>query len=160
MDVRIVQFPETRVAVAEHRGPPSLEHETSRRLIAWRIANRLPPERHATYGVHYTDPASTAAADHRVDFCVAFEHDVTPNAHGIVGKTIPGGRCAVARHLGSRDYVGEADELSAAWLPASGEAQRDFPIFFHYVNVGPQVRDEDMITDVYLPLRQRSPIIG
>lgn len=35
----------------------------------------------------------------------------------------------------------------------SGEALRDFPIFFHYVNVGLHVQEHDMITDVYLPLR-------
>ena len=38
-------------------------------------------------------------------------------------------------------------------LPASGEAAGDFPIFFHYVNVGPDVKEADMITDVYLPLK-------
>jgi len=26
------------------------------------------------------------------------------------------------------------------------------PIFFHYVKLGPNVREQDMITDVYLPL--------
>ena len=46
-----------------------------------------------------------------------------------------------------------AVHLYEDWLPASGESLRDFPIFFHYVNVGPNVREEDMITDVYLPLR-------
>jgi AraC family transcriptional regulator len=35
----------------------------------------------------------------------------------------------------------------------SGEIPGDFPIFFHYVNVGPVVREEEMITNVYLPLR-------
>jgi len=29
----------------------------------------------------------------------------------------------------------------------------DFPVFFHYVNVGPDVPEHEMITDVYLPLR-------
>ena len=29
----------------------------------------------------------------------------------------------------------------------------EFPILFHYVNVGPEVKDHEMITDVYLPLR-------
>lgn len=38
------------------------------------------------------------------------------------------------------------------WLPDSGEQLRDYPLFFHYVNVGPDVKPEDMITDVYLPL--------
>ena len=35
----------------------------------------------------------------------------------------------------------------------SGEAASGDPSIFHYVNVGPGVRDEDAITDVYLPLR-------
>ena len=29
----------------------------------------------------------------------------------------------------------------------------EFPWFFHYVNVGPNVQTHEMITDVYLPLR-------
>ena len=153
MDVRIVDFPATRVAAVEHRGPPALEHETARRLVAWRIANGLSPERHASYGVHYTDPWTTPPAEHRVDFCVAFAGPVAPNDEGVVAKTIPGGRCAMVRHHGSRENVGAAAYLYEEWLPASGEAAGDFPIFFHYVNVGPHVREEDMITDVYLPLR-------
>ena len=153
MDVRIVEFPETRVAVAEHRGPPALEYETSRRLIEWRKLNRLPPTGHRTYGVHYTNPYTTPAAEHRVDFCVSFDGVVAPNAHGIVGKVIPANRCALARHSGSRAHNSAAPFLYEEWLPGSGEAAGDFPIFFHYVNVGPEVREEDMVTDVYLPLR-------
>jgi AraC family transcriptional regulator len=37
MDVRIVIFPETKVAAIEHFGPPSLEHDTARKLIAWKL---------------------------------------------------------------------------------------------------------------------------
>lgn len=153
MDVRIVEFPQTRVAAVEHRGPPALEHETARRLVAWRIERRLPPERHATYGVHHTDPRTTPPDAHRVDLCVAFDGEVAPNAHGIVSKVIPACRCAVARHVGSRDDVRAARWLHEVWLPASGETAGGFPPFFHYVNVGPGIRDEDMITDVHLPLR-------
>ena len=43
--------------------------------------------------------------------------------------------------------------LYREWLPQSGERLGDFPIFFHYVNVGPEVKEHDMITDVYLPLK-------
>jgi AraC family transcriptional regulator len=153
MNVRIVEFPATRVAAIEHRGPPELEHATARRLVAWRIAHRLPPERHAAYGVHYTDPRTTPPAEHRVDFCVAFDGEVPPNPDGIVAKTIPAARCAVARHHGSRAHVSAAAYLVEEWLPASGEEAGDLPIFFHYVNVGPGVREDEMLTDVYLPLR-------
>jgi DNA gyrase inhibitor GyrI len=41
MNVEIVTFPETRVAVIEHRGAPSLEHATALKLVEWKIQNRL-----------------------------------------------------------------------------------------------------------------------
>ena len=153
LSVRIVDFPETRIAAVEHRGPPEREHDTARRLIEWRLANRVSPDRHRTFGIHYTDPRKTPAAEHRVDFAVEFAHEVARNPQGVVGKLIPAGRCAVARHLGSRANVSAAEYLYEVWLPGSGESLRDFPIFFHYVNVGPQVSESEMVTDVYLPLR-------
>jgi AraC family transcriptional regulator len=153
MDVRIVEFPETKVAVVEHHGSPHLEHETARKLIAWRKRNQLGRDRHRSYGVHYTDPYTTPPADHRVDFCVSVDFDVPPNAEGVVNKVIPRGRCALARHLGSRAHVAAAEFLYREWLPRSGEALGDFPIFFHYVNVGPDIDEDDMITDVYMPLK-------
>ncbi|MCC6430999.1 MAG: GyrI-like domain-containing protein [Gemmatimonadaceae bacterium] len=153
MDVRIVEFPETPVAAVEHRGPPQLEHETAKRLVAWRLRNQLPRDQHRSYGVHYTDPYTTPPADHRVDFCLSVEFEVSPNAEGVINKIIPGGRCAVARHIGSRAHNAAAVFLYREWLPQSGETVGEFPMFFHYVNVGPDVREQDMITDVYLPLK-------
>jgi AraC family transcriptional regulator len=153
VNVQIVVFPETRIAALEHRGPPGREYETVRRLIEWRLANRLHPARHRSYGIHYDDPRTTPPEDYRADFGISVEHDIPPNPQGVINKTIPGGRCAVARHLGSRENVTAAAYLYDVWLPASGEALRDFPMFFHYVNVGPHVSEREMITDVYLPLR-------
>ena len=153
MNVQIVHFAETKVAIVEHRGPPHLEHETVRRLIEWRIANRMHPDRHRTYGIHYNDPRAAPPADYRADFGISVESDIPSNPQGVVNKTIPGGRCAVARRFGSRENVSAAVYLYEVWFPESGEALGDFPIFFHYVNVGPTVQDHEMITDVYPPLR-------
>jgi AraC family transcriptional regulator len=38
-------------------------------------------------------------------------------------------------------------------MPGRVLRPRDFPIFFHYGNVGPDVKEAEMITDVYLPLK-------
>jgi AraC family transcriptional regulator len=152
IDVRIEQFPETPVAVAEHHGPAEREYETARKLIEWRIAHRLSPANHRSFGVHYTDPQAVAPSDHRVDFCVTYDLPVQPNAQGVINKIIPANRCAVARHFGSRRFNHTAVYMYREWLPASGEQLGNFPVFFHYVNVGPDVREDDMITDVYLPL--------
>ncbi|HQT90859.1 MAG TPA: GyrI-like domain-containing protein [Candidatus Kryptobacter bacterium] len=154
MDVQIVIFPETKVAAIEHLGPPALEHETVRKLISWKLENGLlDPLKYRSYGVHYTDPPTTPPHEHHVDSCLSIEEDVGPNPYGIVNKVIPGRRCARVLHVGSRSYIKAAVYLYEQWLPQSGESPGDFPIFFHYVDVGPNVREEDMITDVYLPLK-------
>ena len=153
MEVKIVDFPETKVAVLEHLGPPETEHESIKKLISWRIEHKLPFDKHQSYGVHYNDPTSTPPDKYRVDLCVSVEADVPQNSHGVINKIIPSGRCALARHIGSRENVAPAKYLYKEWLPISGEKLRDFPIFFHYVNVGPDIQEREMITDVYLPLQ-------
>jgi AraC family transcriptional regulator len=78
---------------------------------------------------------------------------VKPNPFGITSKVIPRNRCALARDIGSRYNNQAVVYLYEQWLPQSGEMPGGFPAFFHYVNVGPNLREEEMITDVYLPLR-------
>jgi len=153
LEVAIVAFPETKIAALEHRGPPNLEYQTLEKFIAWRREHHLTPDRHRSYGIHYNDPRTTAPCDYRVDFCASIEHDIPANPLGVVNKIIPAGRCALIRHIGSREYIASAVYLYDIWLPASGEVLRDFPMYFHYVNVGPLVATDEMITDVYLPLR-------
>lgn len=153
MQVDIVDFPETLVAAIEHRGPEHLTYNTTRKFIEWRRANGLPPGRGHTYGVHYSDPDSTAPEDYRLDLCLSVSEPVAPNPQGVTTKTIPAGRCARVRHVGSRHHIHPAEWIYREWLPASGEQLRDYPLFFHYVNLGPDVKEADMITDVYLPLK-------
>lgn len=154
MDVEIVTFSETKVALIEHHGPPALEYETARKLIAWKLENRLlDSSKYRSYGIHYTDPHTTPPSEHRVDFCLSVEDDVGPNPYGIETAFIPSRRCARARDIGSRSDNRAAAYLRETWLPESGESVGDFPMFFHYVNVGPNVKEEEMVTDVYLPLK-------
>ncbi len=154
MNVEIVTFPETKVAAIEHAGSPTLEYETVRKLIAWKLENRLlDPLIYRNYGIHYTNPRNTPPSKHRVDFCLSLGEDVRENPYGIVGKIIPSLRCARARDIGSRSENKAAVYLYETWLSQSGESPADFPMFFHYVNVGSNLRQEDMITDVYLPLK-------
>lgn len=153
VNVAIVMFPETRVAAISHVGHPSEEHATARKLIAWKIGNRLlDPALHRSYGLHHTDPRSIDPSKYRVDFCLSFDGAVAENAHGITGMTIPGLRCAVARDVGSRSDNKAAQFLYDAWLPASGETLSGHPLIFHYVNVGPGVQAHEAITDVYMPI--------
>lgn len=154
MDVRIVTFPETQVASITHLGPPEAEHFTVRKLIAWKLENRfLDPAKYRSYGLHYTDQRIVKSEEHRVDFCLSIDGDVADNPHGIERKTIPRMKCAYARDIGSRLNNRAAAYLYEKWLPCSGEELSGYPIIFHYVNVGPSVKDEEAITDIYMPLK-------
>jgi AraC family transcriptional regulator len=153
MQVNIIDFPETMIAALEHHGPEHLVYNTTRKFIEWRQANGIKPGQGNTYGIHYSDPVSTLPEDYRLDICVSVDNPVAENPQGVVNKAIPAGRCAIVRHRGSRDYIPAADYLYRKWLPESGEELRDYPPFFHYINVGPDVKDKDMLTDIYLPIK-------
>lgn len=154
MKVKIVKFPETKVASITHLGSPEQEHVTARKLIDWRIQNRLLDQsKYRSYGLHYTDPRTIEPSKYRVDFCLSIEGAVDQNDAGIVEKVIPSLKCALARDVGSRSNNQAARYLIEEWLPNSGEELSDFPLIFHYVNVGPNVKEHEAITDVYLPLK-------
>jgi AraC family transcriptional regulator len=155
MNVKIVEFEETQVAALEHRGPPERVDDSARIFIEWRKTSRSSPKESCkTFGVAYDNPDTTAPGDFRFDICGEVNEAVPRNPQGVVNKIIPGGRCAVARHLGSHDRIGEsAYHLYRDWLPRSGEELRDFPLFFHYLNLMPETPEHELITDLHLPLK-------
>ncbi|MEZ5277709.1 MAG: GyrI-like domain-containing protein [Opitutaceae bacterium] len=154
MNVEIVIFPETRVAAIEHQGSPALEHDTVRKLVSWKIENRLLDQaKYRTYGLHYADPRTAEPSEYRAEFCLSIDRPVGTNGYGIYEKLLPSLRCARARDIGSRLNNRAARYLFEVWLPGSRETWTGHPAIFHYVNVGPGVKEAEAITDVYLPLK-------
>ena len=155
MQVRIITAEAATVAVLEHRGSPALLNDSVQKFIAWRKSTGLSPvTSSATYGVAFDDPNTTAPEKFRFDICGAVSESVPANDYGIVNKVIPGGRCAVVRHEGSPDHIGGSIyHLYRNWLPHSGEELRDYPVFFHYINLRPDTPEHKLLTDVHLPLK-------
>ena len=155
MQVKIIDFPETAIAALEHRGTPELVNDSARVFIEWRKSSGLSPVKTSlTFGIAYDDPETTEPARFRFDICGSVTAPVPDNPQGVINKVIPGGRCAVVRHLGSHDRIGEsAYYLYREWLPRSGEELRDFPLYFHYLNLLPDAQEHQLLTDVYLPLK-------
>ena len=155
MNPSIVHFPKTRVATLEHRGPAEALMGSVARFIEWRRSCKdSPVATSRTLGIAYDDPKTTPANDFRFDICGELLGELRTNDAGIIEKTIPALRCAVARHTGSTDAIGKTvHELYAKWLPESGEQPGDFPVFFHYIERMPEVADHEQVIDVYLPLR-------
>lgn len=152
--VRIADFPETKLAVLEHKGPPAGVPASVQRFIAWRKAHGTPPSRSATYNILYDDPKTTPPADFRMDICCAVTGAIAENGEGVVNRTIPAGRCAVLRHKGPLDFAEAAIRaLYRDWLPQSGEELRDFPLFVQRLSFFPDVPEHEAETDIFLPLR-------
>jgi len=153
-DVQVVHFPETKVALLEHRGDPRRLGDSIRAFIAWRREQGLPPSRSATFNILYDDPATVAPEAHRFGLCAATERDVAANAQGVMASTLAGGRCARLRHVGSDDTLaGTVRFLYAQWLPQSGEELRDAPLFVQRVRFFPDVPEHEAVTEVFLPLK-------
>lgn len=155
MQVDVVSFPETRIAVMEHRKSPDLVNESVAQLISWRKETGLSPIKTSdTYGVAYDDPKVVSSDNFRFDLCASVQNDVPENRYGIVNKIIPTGKCARLRHLGSHASLSQKVYfLYREWLPESGEELRDFPCFFQYIQRMPDVLEHEQVTDVFLPLR-------
>jgi len=154
MNVEIVEFEEIEVAVKEHRGSPKRLNYSVSEFIDWRKATSYSPVATSkTFGVAYDDPENTTPDKFRFDICGEVDKAVPENDYGIVNKIIPAGRCAKVRHYGSHDEMDKTVRaLYRDWVIKSGEQLRDFPCYFHYINLFPQVDEHELITDIYLPI--------
>jgi AraC family transcriptional regulator len=154
MQVKIVDFADTRVAALEHRGPPGLVNQSVRKFIDWRIqSGQSPVESSRTFGIPRGNPDTVPEAEFRFDICGEIDERVASNAYGVRELVIPGGRCKVVRHTGSTDHIGETIyPIYRDWLPSSGEELRDQPLFFQYLSVYPETPLAQWQTDIYIPL--------
>ncbi len=90
----------------------------------------------------------------KFDICGTVDQDIPQNKQGVKAGVIPSGRCAVVRHKGSHDQIRDiVCCLYRDWLPVSGEEVRDFPVYFHYLNFIHEVNENELLTDIYLPLK-------
>ncbi|SBS24810.1 Right origin-binding protein [Marinomonas spartinae] len=152
--VNIVEFTETPVAAYEHRGPfGQIVASSSAFQASLKHIGITPLLKGRSFGLVYNDPKEVAPEDFRYDLAVKVTQPIIENDEGIVRKVLPGGRCAVLRHLGSRDNLDDSVRtLYGAWLPNSGEELRDAPCFFAFLNSLADVAEHELITDIYLPL--------
>ena len=155
MQVRIVEFPEVRVATLEHCGPAGLVNESVCKFIKWRMqSGQSPVASSRTFGIPYGNPDTTPPQEFRFAICGEIHEAVASNEFGVHEIVIPGGRCVVVRHTGSPDHIGETIyPIYRDWLPTSGEELRDQPLFFNYLSAYPQTPMDQWQTDIYVPLQ-------
>lgn len=153
--VRIALLPPLRVAVLSHRGDPAGLEASIRRFVAWRRDTGLVPRVSRTFNILYGNPATTPPAAFRLDLCAALDRPGTPAlAPGMTLETLPGGRCALLRHVGPEAGLGAAiDWLCRTWLPASGRSiDPARPLLCQRIAFFPDVAATEAVTEIRLPL--------
>ncbi|MGN6668303.1 MAG: AraC family transcriptional regulator, partial [Trinickia sp.] len=84
MQVRIVDFSETRVAALEHCGPTGLVNESVRKFIDWRKkSGQSPVASSRTFGIPRNNPDTTPADEFRFDICAEIDEPIASNVYGI-----------------------------------------------------------------------------
>ncbi|MCF6116999.1 AraC family transcriptional regulator [Mesorhizobium muleiense] len=151
-DVNIIDVPETPVAVLQHRGNPALVGETIQKFIGWRRSVGLSAASSATYNVFHSDSDITPPDEFRLDICAATDRKIEMNEQGVQAGVLPAGRCAVLRAIGAENVEPAIEFLYRDWLPSSGEAVLEFPLYCQRVSFVPLVPEHEAITDIFLPL--------
>jgi len=152
MDVTIQKFDDMHVACVRHVGPYQ-DCCTAWNKLCLNPAVRagLGPDTLAI-GIGYDDPDITDADKIRYDVCVTVPASFKA-PDGVSTQTIKGGEFAVLRHVGS--YSGLHDcyrFLYGVWLPQSGREPSAFPPLEIYRNDPDNVPEDQLITDICLPL--------
>jgi AraC family transcriptional regulator len=151
-DVGVIKFNPTKVAVLEHHGSSNLLSNSIKKFIEWRIKKGVTPPESKTYNIIYNDPEVVPENEFRFDLCASVKKDIDDNDYGIITKVIPGGYCAVLRHIGSDENLSQSIQTIYQWALDREEELRDFPCFLHRVTLFPDVSESEMITDIYLLL--------
>jgi len=160
INVEIVNFPSINIAVYQHRSAPYLLGDSIRKFIAWRKQNKLSPKISRTFNLVYDDPTTTKPENYRFDLCAQLPSGVSSNIEQFLASetvmkkmTIPEGKCAKVRHIGSDEQFGKIiGFLYGEWLSSKNVSLRDFPLFFERISFYPDVKEHEMITDIYLPI--------
>ena len=155
LNVNIVWFNQTKIAVMKHRGSPINLPASIKRFIEWRVESHTPSSISKTYNILYDDPTTTSANDYRFDIATNIKSKVVENSQGVINDEIPEGYCAVLRHEGSDEQLETLiNTLYTQWLPNSNHELRDFPCFIQRIKMYPTVNAREAITDIYLPINK------
>jgi AraC family transcriptional regulator len=155
MDVRIEQVQPMRVAFIRQIGPYQQAPATWGKLMAWAGPRGLLGPDTLYIGISHDDPSVTPPDKLRYDACIPVGPDV--QAEGEVGvQEIAGGEYALTTHHGPYMKLDKTyAELCGQWLPGSGREPGSGPCFEIYRNWQDMPPEDDLLTDVYLPLQPK-----
>lgn len=156
MDIQVVTLPPTPIIMLSHSGAYDAIGPKFEKLWEYVSANGIPAQK--TLGIYWDNPEFTPVDELRSAACVQVPLGYTPPANfassGLQLGNLAPGDYAMATVTGSYD------QLSAAWgnlvahaEGAMGRAISDNPAFEVYVNDPAETAPNNLITELYLPLK-------
>jgi AraC family transcriptional regulator len=155
MKVEIVERRPLNVWAFRHRGPMAEVQKTYNRLWQWQIDHGIAGHTKEAMGICYGDGEGD---DDGFRYYAAIEwEEPVKSADGAERHEVPGGKYACYRLLGSYDGIPNAfGQLYGEWLPASGYVPDDRPGIEIYRNNPFDTPENELITDLLIPLKADS----
>lgn len=155
MNVQIKQLPPRKVVFVRHTGPYSQCQKAWEKLCTWAGPRGLFQPGVEFIGLCHDDPEITPPENVRYDACITVQTDVQPE--GEIGvQTIPDGLYAMMTHYGSYNKLSETyAAICGQWAPANGYEIRSLPSMEIYVNAPEDAPEEELITDIYVPIEKQ-----
>ena len=155
MNVEIKTLKPMRVAFMRHTGPYSEVGKVWELFLTVMGKDGYLGGNPMMLGICHDDPEVTPKERIRYDACLAVDEDFAPS--GEIGvQTVAGGEYAVTTHTGPYNQLGKTyAEFLGQWLPRSGRELCNAPCFEVYVNDPYGTPADELMTDIYAPLRQQ-----
>lgn len=153
MEVRIETIEPTGVIFVRHIGPYEQCEKAWDTLCEWACPKGLCQSNSKFIGICYDDPQVTPEDKIRYDACISVDDDI--KTEGEIGaQTIAGGDYAITLHKGPYQNLEQTyAQLMGQWLPESERELDNGPCFEHYLNDPKTTAPEELLTELYLPLK-------
>lgn len=153
MDVQIWNLDPAKLAYVEHVGPYAEVEKAWEKLCGWAAPAGLFDGKTRFYGMYYDDPSKVAPEKLRSEAIITVEKEMDAPAE-VQFKDFPGGKYAVAVHLGPYDKLVDSwTDFYENWLPKSGYEYEDSPCLEQYMNDPTNTRPEHLVTLLLMPLK-------
>lgn len=124
------------------------------KFILFATEHQLLSQDFALYAIPHDNPDITDNSKLRFDICIARTKEIDiSQMDDIQHKSIKGGKYAVFLHKGNPAKIVELyDAIFGKWLYSSDIQLRDEPIFQKFLNNKYEVREEELLAEVYVPI--------
>lgn len=155
MNATIKTYAAGRYLAVRHLGPYHEIGATFAKAFELAIGNGLYPTG-AAKAFYYDDPSITPPSELRADASIPVSDDSEKLIEGAHYLDVPELECLVVLHKGS--YRGLGDAWLGAYqsaLPGSNRIPADHPPFESYLNDCSKVPEEELLTEICIPLAPR-----